>query len=110
MAPRKNILPLLTVVLLLVPVALLGKRSRHYYQLRHAYCNSERPEFHELKTNGSMRFLPRVVSSKHNLLSMTFLVSAEIPVTNACAAFVLLIFSVEGFVIPCEKQLKCMLI
>jgi len=76
----------------------------------HAYCNSERPVFHELITNGVMKFLLRVVSPKHNLPSMTFLVSAEIPVTNACAALVVLIFSVEGFVIPCEKQLKCMLI
>jgi len=71
----------------------------------HVYCNSKRPVFHELKTNGSMKFLLRVVSPKHNLLSMTFLVSTEIPVTNACAALVVLIFSVEGdtFVIPCEK-------
>ena len=84
-------LALWTVILLLVPAALLGKLYEPFicigvlitrfiptqyisrlstpftrYQLHHELPNSERPESHEIESNGSRNFLLRVVSLKHN--------------------------------------------
>ena len=84
----KRMLALWTVILLLVPAALLGKLYKPFictqhvsrlstpftrYQLRHELPNIERPLSYEIESNGFMNFLLRVVSLKHNLLSTTFL-------------------------------------